>query len=488
MRDLTERLSELMLDHHPLRANLMGLRDDGALQDHSVEADQGYSERYREIAEEAERRTPASVDDRISQGLVRHLARAERETIESRAIEFGVSANVRSAVPELLYFLGHLKSHHAVPSFLATVAERHRVGITAGRTPVKHLVEQAIELVERHLADRNEPALRNYRDSLTNDVLPYGRDTEHAGLCWLPDGEALYRKAIRTHTTVDLDPHELHVTGLRLIENIQREFGGRKPSGLKYTSAEEMIEDARTAARRAESIALQWFRTVPAQPCVIAETAPSVPSSTPPHYLPAALDGSRSGTYFVNTKEPHTRLRYVGEATAFHEAVPGHHFESARVMLLKDLPLLRRKAPISVFSEGWALYCERLADEMGLYSSEEARLGMLTMDAKRAGRIVADTGLHAKGWSRQQAVDYLLGNTPMPPELVEAEVDRYLSEPGQALAYMVGRLKFAELRAKAEEELGAAFDIRDFHEVVLGHGRLTLDLLDHVVTTWIAER
>lgn len=141
-----------------------------------------------------------------------------------------------------------------------------------------------------------------------------------------------------------------------------------------------------------------------------------------------------------------------------------------------------------MFGEGWALYCERLADEMGLYSDDDARLGMLTMDAKRAGRLVADTGLHAKGWSRQQAVDYLLENTPMPRELVEAEVDRYLAEPGQALAYMVGRLKFDEVRKRAEAVLGAAFDIRDFHEAVLSRGRVTLALLDDVVTDWIVQR
>jgi uncharacterized protein (DUF885 family) len=484
MRDLAERLSELTLDHHTLRPNLMGLRDDGALQDHSEEADQDYLRRYQAIAEEAERRIPATEDDRITKELVLYLVRAECDTIESRSIEFGVSGYLQDAVPELLYFLGHLKSHHAVPGFLATVAERHRAGIEAGRTPVRHLVEQAIALVDQY----DDPAVRHYRDVLVNDVLPHGRDEEHAGLCWLPDGEALYRKAIRRHTTVDLDPHELHATGLRLIEDLTREFGGRRSSGLKYTSAEEMIADAETAVHRAESVAPQWFRTVPRARCEIAETAPSVPASTPPHYFPAALDGSRPGTYFVNTKDPHTRLRNIAEATAFHEAVPGHHFESARLEQLQDLPLLRRKARITAFSEGWALYSEHLADEMGLYSSEEARLGMLTMDAKRAGRLVADTGLHAMGWSRRQAIDYLLENTPQPRELAEAEVDRYLAQPGQALAYMVGRLKFSELRTRAEQASGAAFDVRDFHEVVLGHGKLTLGLLDDVVTAWIAER
>ena len=153
-----------------------------------------------------------------------------------------------------------------------------------------------------------------------------------------------------------------------------------------------MVEAAETAIRRAEAVAPQWFRTMPEDRCVVAEMGPATPAGTPAHYLPAALDGSRPGTYYVDTKRPHTLLKIVAEATAFHEAVPGHHFEHFKSSRLRDQPFLRRKAPISVFGEGWALYCERLADEMGLYSSDEARLGMLTMDAKRAGRLVADTG------------------------------------------------------------------------------------------------
>ncbi|WP_052684594.1 DUF885 domain-containing protein [Lentzea aerocolonigenes] len=478
MRDLADQLSGLMFDHHTLRANLLGLRDDGVLEDHSEEADQSHLLRYREIRREAGRRTAETEDDRITKDLVLHLAQAEIDTIESKIVEFGVSGYLQSAVPELLYFLPQLKSHHAVPQFLATVAERHRAGVAAGRMPVKHLVEQTIALVDQH----DVPGLRHYRDVLRNDVLPFGRDTEHAGLCWLPDGEALYRKMIRTHTTLDLDPRELHATGLALVENLKSELGDHR--GVRYSSAEEMLHDAEAALRRAETVAPQWFRTVPDQHCAITEVAREAPASTPPHYVPCALDGSRPGTYFVNTKEPHTRLRDIAEATAFHEAVPGHHFESERILLLQDLPLLRRKARVTAFSEGWALYCERLADEMGLYSSEESRLGMLTNEAKRAGRLVADTGLHALGWSREQAVGYLLANTPMPRELVEGEVDRYLAQPGQALAYMMGRLKFDELRTRSDE---AGRDVRDFHEVVLSRGRLTLALLDQVVADWLAE-
>ncbi|GGU49790.1 hypothetical protein GCM10010178_48280 [Lentzea flava] len=227
MRDLADQLSDLILDHHTLRPNLMGLRDDGELQDHSEEADEAYLRRYRAIAGEAERRTAETEDDRITRDLVLHLTRAECDTIESRAIEYGVSGYLQAAVPELLYFLGHLKSHHAVPRFIATVAERHRAGVAAGRTPVRHLVEQAIALVDQY----DDPAVRHYRDVLVNDVLPHGRDEEHAGLCWLPGGEALYRNAIRTHTTLDLDPHELHATGLRLIDDIKREFDVRRRRG-----------------------------------------------------------------------------------------------------------------------------------------------------------------------------------------------------------------------------------------------------------------
>ncbi|RAS60284.1 hypothetical protein C8D87_112180 [Lentzea atacamensis] len=182
MRDLAEQLWELTLDHHALLPNLMGLRDDSALQDHSEDADQDYLRRYRAIAEEAERRIAETEDDRITRDLVLHLTRAESDTIESRTIEFGVSGYLQAVVPELLYFLGHLKSHHAVPRFLATVADRHRAGVAAGRTPVRHLVEQAIALVDQY----DDPAVRHYRDVLVNDVLPHGRDEEHAGCAGCP--------------------------------------------------------------------------------------------------------------------------------------------------------------------------------------------------------------------------------------------------------------------------------------------------------------
>jgi uncharacterized protein (DUF885 family) len=186
--------------------------------------------------------------------------------------------------------------------------------------------------------------------------------------------------------------------------------------------------------------------------------------------------------------EPAERTSFDLESVAFHEAVPGHHFQISVALELPDLPMIRRLSLYTAYVEGWGLYSERLADEMGLYSSELQRMGMLSADVWRASRLVVDTGMHAFGWTRQQAVDYLLTNTPVAPIDVESETDRYIAYPGQALSYMTGRMEIEALRARAEEELGEAFDIKDFHDAVLGSGALPLAVLGSVVDAWIAER
>jgi uncharacterized protein (DUF885 family) len=198
-------------------------------------------------------------------------------------------------------------------------------------------------------------------------------------------------------------------------------------------------------------------------------------------------DGTRPGTYFANVHEATERPRHVAEAIAFHEAIPGHHFQLSTALGLEDLPLLRRIGDFNAYVEGWGLYAERLAHEMGLYSDDVALLGMLTMDSMRAGRLVVDTGLHALGWSRRQAVDYLVENTPMAKVEIEAEIDRYITYPGQALSYMVGRLEILRIREAAEKALGERFDIKEFHDLVLGGGALPLSVLDAVVAEWVAD-
>jgi uncharacterized protein (DUF885 family) len=200
--------------------------------------------------------------------------------------------------------------------------------------------------------------------------------------------------------------------------------------------------------------------------------------------MPPAVDGSRPGVYFTNINSPQDRTSFDLESVAFHEAVPGHHFQISLALELPDLPVIRRLPLFTAYIEGWGLYSERLADEMGLYSSDLQRMGMLSADVWRASRLVIDTGIHAFGWTRQQAVDYMLQNTPVAPIDVESEIDRYIAYPGQALSYMTGRMEIEALRARAHAAMGEAFDVREFHDLVLGSGALPLSVLGEMVEAW----
>ena len=204
--------------------------------------------------------------------------------------------------------------------------------------------------------------------------------------------------------------------------------------------------------------------------------------------MPGAIDGSRSGTYYLNTSKPEERHRYAAEDIAFHEAVPGHHFQLTIAMESKDLAPARQVLYDTACAEGWGLYAERLADEMGLYSDDLARMGLFTADSLRASRLVVDTGLHALGWSRQEAVDWMAAHTPLPALEIDTEIDRYISYPGQALAYMVGRREIVRLRTEAAERLGPRFDLREFHDLVLRVGILPLPALARTVERWVQRR
>ena len=206
--------------------------------------------------------------------------------------------------------------------------------------------------------------------------------------------------------------------------------------------------------------------------------------STIAYYREPAVDGSRPGQYYINTSEPETRPRYEAEALAYHEAVPGHHLQLAIGQELTSLPKFRRHTGPTAYVEGWGLYTERLADEMGLYSGDLDRIGVLSFDAWRACRLVVDTGMHALGWTRQQAIDFMLEHTALAANNVTNEVDRYIAMPGQALAYKIGQREILRLRAESERELGDRFDIRAFHDAVLSHGVVGLDTLGEIVGDW----
>ncbi|MFC0541077.1 DUF885 domain-containing protein [Kutzneria chonburiensis] len=527
--DLADNLFDLLIERFPFAASFMGIPGhDDRLTDFGTAAEQRFLAAVTAIADQA-RAVPdegLSPSDRLTKRTIVHEASGMAAQIEGRYVEFTVSNLMLTPVAGMLTSLLDVPLSEdfprrlaAVPSVLETIAQRQRAGLADGLTPVAHLVQQAIDYLDQTSMDafiRSEacrvvvmeqvaPAIKAYRDFLAAEMLPRGRDTSNAGLCWLPGGDERYAALARQHTTTALTPDELHQIGLDVIDGLAREYVDlgtavfgvgdlqeifrrlRDDPSLRWSTAEEMVAAAEVAVHRAEAAAPAWFRRLPATACAVMPYPPSVPASTPPAYRHGSLDGSRPGTYYVNTAVPEESVRYKNEVTSFHEAVPGHHFEVTNAESRTELPMLRRTGSVTAYREGWALYSERLADEMGLYSDDLSRLGMLMMDSTRAGRLVADTGLHAKGWSRQQAMDYLLANTPMAPHHVVSEVDRYLAAPGQALAYMVGRLEIQRLRRDAEARLGSRFDIRDFHEAVLGEGPVPLSVLAELIEEWVAS-
>ena len=348
------------------------------------------------------------------------------------------------------------------------------------------------------------PAYGRFRDAIRDEVLPAARPPERSGLKWLDDGEVVYARAIRRHTTLDMPAEEIHGIGVEEIQKLSLEYVelGRTVLGsedlseiyarlrddhtLRFESAEEIRDAAKAAMERAIAAIPNWFGRLPVAECVLAEIPePGAQDAPLAFYLPPATDGSRPGTFFINTTEPTTRTRYESEALAFHESIPGHHLQLAISHELPDIPQFRKHAMVTAYAEGWGLYTERLGDEMGLYTDDLTRMGILSFDSWRAGRLVVDTGIHALGWSRQQAIDYLAANSPQAANNIENEVDRYIGWPGQALAYKIGQREIFRLRDLAEQTLGDRFDIKDFHDVVLGSGLVPLPILSDLVKEWV---
>ena len=352
------------------------------------------------------------------------------------------------------------------------------------------------------------PGLRRYRAFLADDLLPKAR--RDPGLWALPNGEACYAAAIRMHTGLRLTPAELHEEGLRLLAGIEAEqeaiarseHAPLRPDGhpdLKaferslgkrpdqyFTRQTELLDWARRTVGRAMVALPRAFRTLPQRPLEVkAVEAWRAASAGAAFYQQAPDDGLTPAYYYVNTENPETRTLYDQECTVFHEGVPGHHLQISIAQSLQGLPAFRRNGGSTAYLEGWALYTERLADELGLYSSQLARYGMLSGQALRAVRLVVDTGLHEMHWTRQQALDFYLAHTTDPPDVAASEIDRYIIWPGQALGYMVGEQEILKLRAEAKARLGSKFDLRGFHDAVLGHGALPLPVLDEQVGQWI---
>ena len=348
------------------------------------------------------------------------------------------------------------------------------------------------------------PGFQRYRQVLRSEILPAARPAERPGLVHVPGGLEAYQALIRVHTTLDLEAAAIHELGLEEIRRIDSEFVGlgsrllgtrdlpatlaalRDDPALRFTTAAEVFSTARRSLERAEAAIPDWFGRLPRAACeVVPVPTHAEAHQTIAYYAWPAFDGSRPGRYYINLHAPETRPRYEAETLAFHESIPGHHLQIAIAQELDGIPAFQRNLGSTAFSEGWGLYTERLSDEMGLYSGDLDRFGILSFDAWRAGRLVVDTGMHALGWSRQQAIDYLVEHTALGRNNIENEVDRYIGWPGQALAYKIGQLEILRLRAEAERRLGNRFEIKGFHDAVLGSGAVSLPTLGQIVEAWI---
>ena len=349
------------------------------------------------------------------------------------------------------------------------------------------------------------PSYRRFRDFLRDEYLPQSRGTLAAAD--LPDGREYYRYLIRHFTTLDMTPEAIHELGLRQVARIRGEMDGvmkktgftgdfaaflqflRSDPRFYAQSPDELLKEASFIAKRMDGKLPSLFHRLPRQPYGVAPVpAAMAPKYTSGRYVSAPVGGTQPGWYWVNTYALDKRPLYNLEALTFHEAVPGHHLQGALAQELEGLPQFRRFLYVDAFGEGWGLYSEWLGTEAGFYTDPYRDFGRLGYEAWRAARLVVDTGIHALGWSRERAIDYLAANTTLPLHEVTTEVDRYISWPGQALCYYLGFMKIRELRARAEEKLGEAFDVRDFHDAVLANGALSLPALERQIDDFIAGK
>jgi uncharacterized protein (DUF885 family) len=435
------------------------------------------------------------------------------------------------------------KRWNAMGPYLDDHIANLRRGLNAGKVAVRAGVEKVIDEIQdlkarpdqewallRPLAipheDWTEPERREFRDSLTtaardsirpafirygefleSQILPRARAQDLPGIMHLPNGLESYRRLIRVHTSLDLRPEAVHETGLREVARINREMEGlgekifgtrdtkqilhrlRTDQSLYFSTRDEVAAKAQSALNRAKAAIPRWFGRLPKVDCeVVRMEEHEEKHSTIAYYRQPAADGSRPGQYFINTYAPETRPRYEAEALAYHESIPGHHLQITIAQELDGLPEFRRQSGVTAFVEGWGLYAERLADEMELYSSDLDRIGVLSFDAWRASRLVVDTGMHAMRWTRQQAIDFMLENTALAENNITNEVDRYITWPGQALAYKTGQLEILRLREEGKRQLGARFDIREFHDVLLSNGALALAPLSQVMDEYVRRK
>lgn len=370
----------------------------------------------------------------------------------------------------------------------------------------RNLPDSAREEIAREIGDAIAtsiiPGYLQLLGFLQDEYLPHCRET--VGIGSAPYGQELYRSLAYLNMTVRLDPEEVHRVGLGEVERIRDdmdrvrvssgfegtldEFIARMRSDPKqrFESRDELVAAADKILQRTKPLMAKLFGRLPTADCVMKEIESYRARSAPvAYYNPTPEDGSRPGYYYINTYAPQERLRFTLEALSYHEAIPGHHFQMALDQENRDIPRFRRYGNYTAYIEGWALYAEKLGFDIDGYTETDQLYGQLTFEMWRACRLVVDTGMHAKGWTRRQAIDFMTRNTSLAPIDIEAEVDRYISWPGQALGYKIGEIRISALRKEAETKLGSKFDIRAFHDALLGGGAMPIDILEKRMREWI---
>jgi uncharacterized protein (DUF885 family) len=547
-RDLADRFHQRWLHANPFAATTYGIPGyDDLLPDDSADGQQAWRAEVEQFLREAaalarDQLTPA---DAVTLDCVTEAAAQELAVIDMARDEYTVTA-VQYAGPPLFLAVAartvlvdqaaaeaYLTRLRRSGAWLDQIGKRLRAGADRGRLPVAPLAERAISRAEEILASPGASPLLSPRPpqgwsraaaweserqaavtelvhpalarwvTIVRELLPRARTSDQAGLVWLPGGEADYARAVRNYTTLPLSPEDLHQTGLDHVAALEARavelgtglglsgrdevFAALRDSAGKI-APEEAIRRATVAVRRAEERAAELFREPLPPPCEVTPMPEVVAlGGAAPHYTPPRLDGGRPGTFWFNTRRPTAGTGWDIDVTAFHEAVPGHHLQLSRLQLLTGLPALQRQRGLPVFSEGWGLYAEQLAEEAGLYADDRGLLGSVSTALMRAVRLVVDTGIHSFGWSRERALEYAADHVPMPREFMAAEIDRYVVMPGQALAYLTGKLEITRLREEARRRLGSAFSLPAFHAAVLDHGSLPMPTLARSIGAWLDQ-
>lgn len=544
LREIADELHRCVVARHPFAATEDGLLGfDDQIPDLTADAARTHRRTLEALRSRARSAPVSSLPDQVTADLILHTIDRELVLLEHGGIEHTVSTILADGPSAVLgtAFLTRPADPSAARDYLvrcgafAEYLDAHAALLTAGardgRFPVASLVRAALAQVDGYLARDDEdvvadvpappgwagagrwrarlhelagssvrPAMRRWRSTVA--ALPTRTD-DHCGLVHLPGGEQDYSALVRIHTTLPADPSDLHDIGRTQVAALTVELTERGAALGLHDCAEVLAAFlASASAARAEAIPLACRNALrkgeSSLPAVIGDPLPpqcaiaAMPehlgnTGHAPHYTSPRLDGTRAGTFWYNAQQPDAGGGWASAALTYHEAVPGHHLQVSRAQLLDDLPELQRHGFVTAHGEGWALYAELLACELGLYATPEDEIGALVLRLFRAARLVVDTGIHALGWTLREATEWLCRTVPVPRDFARAEVRRYVGAPAQALSYTTGFLEILRLREDARRRLGERFDLRAFHGVILDSGSVPLTSLQRLVDHWIAS-